>query len=279
MEAEQQDLAPAHWRRWESNLGPEGLISYRYLGCSSAAVSPHQAVGRMRIRSDLRAGGGLLLAPLGIAMLDTAGINVDAIAQVAPTRIDLTVFPGAGEAEEVVVHGVVVREGRTQMFTETRFEDAGRPGRVVALGSTSWAVMAPVPDGYRYVDPGPGIPDTPGLPSLAAAFGATERPQGGFVLEGLSTRVGSTSLHQGPIQVLLEAAAVQAAAEATGGGALRERQCGISIVRPGRFGPFTTTAEIVVAEGDLIACRAELRDEGADGKPVATATYILERAA
>jgi len=100
-QAEQQDLAPAFWQEWESNLGPEGQISYRYLGCSSEAVSRHQAVGRMRIRSDLRVPGGPLLAPLGIAMLDTAGINVDAITRVAPTRIDLTVFPGADDADDM----------------------------------------------------------------------------------------------------------------------------------------------------------------------------------
>ncbi len=47
------------------------------------------------MRHDLRTVGGLLAAPLGIALLDTAGINVDAIGRCAPTQIDVTIFGAA----------------------------------------------------------------------------------------------------------------------------------------------------------------------------------------
>ena len=138
-----------HWQAWRTGLGEDGLISYRYLGCSSTALTRETAEGRMRLRRDLRTAGGLLAAPLGIALLDTAGINVDAIGRCAPTQIDVTVFEPALDVEAVRLFGEIVREGRSQMFTRARIEDAARPGRVIGFGTTSWAVMAPTPPGFR----------------------------------------------------------------------------------------------------------------------------------
>ena len=156
-----------HWQAWRTSLGDDGLISYRYLGMLvDRADAQYTAEGQMRVRHDLRTAGGLLAAPLGIALLDTAGINVDAIGQSAPTQIDVTVFDAALDVDVVRLFGEIVREGRTQMFTRARIEDAARPGRVIGFGTTSWAVMAPTPPGYVYVDPGPGVPDAPG-PSAA----------------------------------------------------------------------------------------------------------------
>jgi hypothetical protein len=43
-----------------------------YLGCSSVALDHLHAEGHMRLRSDMRGPTGLLVAPLGIALLDTA---------------------------------------------------------------------------------------------------------------------------------------------------------------------------------------------------------------
>jgi acyl-coenzyme A thioesterase PaaI-like protein len=271
--------APAsdHWQVWEARLGSAGLISYRYLGCSSIALSAHEAVGRMGLRRDLRDAHGPHLAPLGIALLDTAGINVDALAQVAPTRIDVCLVEPAADVAEVCVRGRVVRAARTQMFTEARFEDA-RDGRLIGWGSTSWAVVAPVPEGFRYVDPGPGVADASDLPPLAAVFGAARLPAGGYRIDGLSERVGTSSLHQGPIQVILEAAARDAATAGGGGVALRARQTGISIVRAGRTGPFFATATVLAQTPMLVACRAELVDEGAGGATVATAHTVFDRA-
>ncbi len=161
-----------HWQAWRTGLGENGLISYRYLGCSSTVLTRETAVGRMRVRRDLRTAGGLLAAPLGIALLDTAGINVDAIGRCAPTQIDVTVFGPALDVEAVRLFGEIVREGRTQMFTRARIEDAARPGRVIGFGTTSWAVMAPTPPGYVYVDPGPGVADEADLGPLVEAFDA-----------------------------------------------------------------------------------------------------------
>jgi acyl-coenzyme A thioesterase PaaI-like protein len=259
-----------HWRAWRTSLGEDGLISYRYLGCSSIALTRNTAEGQMRVRHDLRTAGGLLAAPLGIALLDTAGINVDAIGRCVPTQIDVTVFDAAGDVEAVRLFGEIVREGRTQMFTRARLEDAARPGRVIGFGSTSWAVMAPTPPGFVYVHPGPGAPDAPDLPPLVEAFDATPRAGGGYELSGLSPRVGADSLHQGPIQVMLEAAALDAACDEAGTDAIFAEHTGTTIVQRGKTGPFVASARVLSSDAQTVACLAELRDNGEDGRVVAT---------
>lgn len=258
-----------HWAAWKKSLGAGGLISYRYLGCSSRASARDRAVGTMRLRRDLRTNGGLLAAPLGIALLDTAGINVDAIARCAPTQIDVTVFEPARDVDEVRIVGDLVREGRTQMFTQGRFEDA-RGGRVIGFGTTSWAVIAPAPSGYVYVDPGPGVADEPGLPPLYEAFDVTHRGDGGYELAALSPKVGADALHQGPIQVMLEAAALDIARRVAGRDDMFAQHTAATIVQRGTTGPFVTSAQLLARTGDVLACRSELRDEGADGRLVAT---------
>ena len=119
----------------------------------------------MRLRRDLRTAGGLLAAPLGIALLDTAGINVDAIGRCAPTQIDVTVFDAALDVEAVRFFGEIVREGSVADVHTCRIEDAAHPGRVIGFGTTSWAVMAPTPPGFVYVDPGPGVRRRAGPPA------------------------------------------------------------------------------------------------------------------
>ena len=267
-----------HWDAWKHSLGEDGLVSYRYLGCSSVAFDRHTAEGRMRLRTDVRTAGGLLAAPLGIALLDTAGINVDAIGRCAPTQIDVTVFDSAHDVAEVRIFGAIVREGRSQMFTQGRFEDAARPGRVIGFGTTSWAVMAPTPPGFVYVDPGPGIPEAPGLPPFVEAFGVIRLAAGGYELAGLSPQVGGDSLHQGPIQAMLEAAALDAACEAAGTDAIYAEHMGTTIVQRGKTGPFVATASVLAARNQTVACRAELRDQGEGGRVFATGFSLYRRA-
>jgi acyl-coenzyme A thioesterase PaaI-like protein len=266
-----------HWEAWKRSLGEGGLVSYRHVGCSSRALSRHTAVGGMRVRRDLRTAGGLLAAPLGIALLDTAGINVDPIGRCAPTQIDVTVFEAAHDVDAIRIHGRVVREGRTQMFTEGRIEDAAQPGRVIGFGTTSWAVQAPTPPGFVYVDPGPGAPDSPDLPPFVTAFGVRPVDGGGYELAGLSPQVGADGLHQGPIQAMLEAAALDVARDAAGTDVIRAEHTAATIVQRGKVGPFVATATTISDRAGVVACRAELRDHGAESRLVAIGFSLYRR--
>jgi acyl-coenzyme A thioesterase PaaI-like protein len=50
-------------------------------------------------------------------------------------------------------------------------------------------------------------------------------------------------------------------------------------VQRGKTGPFVATASVLAAGGPTVACRAELRDDGEDGRLVATAFSLYRRAA
>ncbi len=247
-------------RSWR--FGVERLVSYRYLGTYSEAHGRHEAEGWLTIRRDLRGPVGLLAAPLGVALLDTAGINVDPIAVVSPTRIDVHLFEPAFDVARVHLAGRVVREGRSQFFTESRLTDAEERDRIIGVGSTHWAVAGPNP-GFGYVDNRPGAADVPGLPPLYEVFGARLRDDGNLEIPELTAELGSEGLHQGPFQVVPEAAATIAARRAAGTDQFWIEHQGTSIVQRGVGAPLVTNAEIVRITERGIGVRVELRAKGA----------------
>jgi acyl-coenzyme A thioesterase PaaI-like protein len=255
--------------------GPPGtqgvrVISYRYLGTYSEARGRHNAEGWLTVRSDMRGRAGLLAAPLGVALLDTAGINVDPLGGYpAPTRIDLQLFEPALDVAQVHLEGRVLREGRTQLFTESRLTDANDRARVLGIGSTHWAAHQPVSD-FQYVDNRPGVEDSPGLPPLFEAFGARRRPDGNLEIPELVSEIGSdlsgSGLHQGPFQVVPEAAAMIAAQDALGTDCFWIEHQGTSLVSRGIRAPLVTSAEVLRVTEDQVTVRVELRSEGADDR-------------
>jgi acyl-coenzyme A thioesterase PaaI-like protein len=259
--------------------GPDGLMTYRYLGTHAEASDRHHATGRMRLRSDLRGPAGLHAAPLLILVADTIGILDDAIAVPAPVHFDLAVLDGGDGVEEVRCIGEMVHEGRSQLFSVARIVDAADESRVLAIARDSGVVMAPAPAGYHYVEPGPGMADSPTLPPLWEAFSARRRPDGRLEIPELNARIGSTSgsLHHGPTQVVLEAAATEAAVAAAGTDRLRIRQWYVAFTARGRSGPFVAAAEVVSDQGTVVAVDSSLMDEGA-GRLIASASAVFERA-
>ena len=188
------------------------LVSYRHLGCRSVLGPDHTATGSMRLRDDLRCGGAPLLAPVAIAMLDTAGIAIDRHWQAAVTRVHVELGGGAKQVRRLGVAGALTRKARSQVFTEALFSDAESPGSTVGFGSADWAVVSDTPPGFQYQDPGDGPSDDATIPSLTEVFGA--RPDGdGYTIAELTPELGGALLHHGPILVSLEAAALRAAGE------------------------------------------------------------------
>lgn len=253
---------------WDSAI--HDLVSYRYLGCQSVVLDREHAVGRMRLRHDLRTSVGLLSAPLAIASLDAAGNNLDRYYHLALTHVEVDVFDSATDVDEVVIHNHVVREARSQLFTEARIEASGDPDRVLAYAIADWSVLAPTPPGFEYHNPGEGVADTPDLPPLWQVYRGHARRGGGFVIDRLSPAIGSEVLHHGPILVLSEAAALEAAATQVGSDRLVVEHAATRIVAGGRRGPFVVTAEVLPTR-DLTVVRTELRDQGAADRLVAVA--------
>lgn len=256
---------------WDSAMAE--LVSYRHLGCSSVQLDRDHAVGRMRLRADMRTAGGLLSAPVAIAMLDTAGICIDRVVLLALTQADVHLLAPAADVQTLRVVGNVVRWARTQVFTEATFVSDSDPTRVIGVGVANWAVIAPTPEGFVYTDPSTTAVDEAHLPPLTRAYDATPI-EGGYEIAGLSPRVGGTTLHHGPMLVALEATAIDLAANGTG--QLAVEQAGVRIVAAGRRGPFRTSGTIV-RDGASVLVRTELVDHGNSGAVVAVAHHRLRR--
>jgi acyl-coenzyme A thioesterase PaaI-like protein len=246
------------------SAGVNRLISYRYLGTFSEAHGRHEAEGWVTIRRDLRGPVGLLAAPLGIALLDTAGINVDPLAHAAPTRIDMEILEPAIGVGRVHLQGRVLREGKSQFFTESRITDDDDRSRLIAVGGTHWSVGGPNP-GFNYVDNRPGAPDSDELPPLYEPFGARVRDDGELEIPDLRPELGGGGLHQGPFQVVPEQAAMLALERAGHRRFWIEHQ-GTSIVARGIGAPLVTHSEVLRVVGSTALVRVELRAAGEDDR-------------
>jgi acyl-coenzyme A thioesterase PaaI-like protein len=247
--------------KWTESV--EALVSYRYLGCRSELVDAARAVGHMPLRSDMRFGAGLLGTPLAIAMLDTAGINIDRIRFGALTHVALQVFDAGDGVSRVCVEGEVPRLARRAIFTECVISDAGNPGRIIAHGSADWISLGDV-SGFTYTDPGPGVPDEPPMPPLAEAYLVEAMGDGTYRIPALDPRIGTELLHHGPALVALEWQANATACAAAPDAGLRLSTFDVRLLRGGTRPPFTTRSRGSQRVGASVWARAELVDGAGD---------------
>jgi hypothetical protein len=122
--AEELPNAPADdfWDRFEAVMGgPDGLMTYRYLG-TQADLATGGREGGMNIRRDMRnPAGGLMAAPLSIALADAGGVHGDAVGVPAPIMSS--------------VH--VSDDGKDVTAIRVRSEGGGHAGRQLSFGGTS----------------------------------------------------------------------------------------------------------------------------------------------
>ena len=89
----------------------------------------------------------------------------------------------------------------------------------------------------------------------------------------LPLEVGEERLHHGPMLVVTEAVALTSAAEALGTDELVVEHLAMTVVAPGRAGPFIATSVYTATEGDSVGCRVEMRDAGR-GDQLIAATFV-----
>jgi hypothetical protein len=261
---------------WASSK--DALMSYRYLGSAPRAIDRTHAENVLRIRRDLRTpGGAMLAAPLAIAMLDAAGVNVDPVNILALTQINITVIDHGCRIEKAFLAGRIATEARSQIFTEVAIHDADDREKLIGLGSANWAVICPTPEGFVYPEPGEGVDESGDIPPLWQAYTGRKRDDGLFEIPGLRPDIGAERLHHGPMLVVSEAAAIEAASGALGTDDVGVDQLTMTIVAPGRAGRFVAVPVSVGTSGDSAACRVELRDKGRDDRVVATTGVRISR--
>jgi hypothetical protein len=228
-----------------------------------------------------------MAAPLAIAAPETGGWR-DREVVPAPMTYALHVLDAASDVRAVRVTRETVRRGRKIGFSRSVVTDADDPGRIIALTSGTGVSLGAAPSGFRPVDLPPDLPEVD-LPPLHVVFGAQRDPDG-WRLPELTTRLASTSasLHLGPIHVVCEAAASEAAANALAGDGVHslkegEREHGpqrgtetqvedweVHFVAPGRKGPFFARAEAWSGPGGRVFTRFTLCDEGMEDAVVAS---------
>jgi hypothetical protein len=266
--------AAEFWARFASMMGENGLLTYRYLGRKTDTLHDVDR-DSMRIRSDMRnAAGGIMAAPLAIASAESGGFtDMDSVP--APVVAALTIVDDGVGVEEILIRRSLLHAGRTMGFTRSEIVDAADPGRLIAIAHGTGVKLAGTPEGYGYtpIPLAPEIADSPNLPPLHRVFGARKRPDGKWALPRMTPETMSTSgsLHLGPTHIVLETAAVEMAAEAAGTNLLRIEDWTVMFTARGTDGPFVVEGEASAGSLGRIACRLSLRDEGRDGRVVASA--------
>ncbi len=267
------------WARFDAMMGADGLLTYRYLGRKTVAL--HDVThDSMRIRRDMRnAAGGLMAAPLAIATAEAGGFtDIESIP--APVTAALHILDPGHDVAEVLVRRTFVHMGRTMGFTQAEVVDAVNPSRVLAISHGMGIKLGDAPSGFTPVETGPEIEDGPSLPPLHEPFGAVRDTDGVWTLPKLTPRIASTSasLHVGPIHIVLEAAATDLATQCAGTDALQVQDWHVSFVARGTDGPFMVEGNAIHGALGRIACRLALRDQGRDGRVVATVVGTFGRA-
>lgn len=267
-----------YWDRFEARW--TGLLSYRYVGRTNAALD-RDGGDTMRLRHDMRnPSGGIMAAPLCIASPESGGMADDEYVP-NPVIASLHVLDDARDVHEVEVRREVIRIGRQMGFSRSRIVDAADPTRVIALSEGMGVSLGTPPPGFEPVDNPPiHVEDSPAMPPLHVVFGARRRPDGAWELPELSGELSSpdAALHLGPIHVVLEAAAMELASREAGGHALQVEDWHVMFVARGKVGPFRVDGEAVGGRQGRIGCRLSLHDEGNGDRVVTSASAAFRPA-
>ena len=263
------------FRRWT------GLLSYRYIGRKHASMDLGDVDDTVVIRRDMRnEAGGIMVAPLAISSPE--GCQTDMVAVPNPVIASVQIIdPGYDVSRVEIVGSGVVHQGRTMGYGRCKIVDADNPDRVIAFNEGQGAIIGVPPEGLDKMDVSGTelvVEDSPDLPPLWAAFGATKRDDGHWVLPALSAELASpdAALHIGPQHVVLETAATDLAADLAGTPKVQVVSWHVMFMSRGKVGPFRVEGTAHAGGPGRIGVRMLLHDEGNADKAVTSAAAIFE---
>lgn len=261
-------------RRWT------GLLSYRYIGRNHSAMNTGPVDNTVTLRRDMRnAAGGLLVAPLSIASPEG---NVGSDLETVPNPVihSCQILDDARDVRRIeVVESEVLKLGSRMGYSRSKIVDADDHRRVIALTEGQGVRIGTPPPGLEKMPEDKlEIVDSPDLPPLWQAFGASRRADGHWVLPELSLELASpdAALHIGPQHVVLETAAIDLAAALVGTDLLQMESWHVMFVARGKVGPFRVEGEAFPGTAGKVGVRLTLHDEG-DGDRLVTAASALMR--
>jgi acyl-coenzyme A thioesterase PaaI-like protein len=266
-----------HWKQFEKAWTT--LLSYRYLGKVTPGLDAGVERETMPLRHDMRnSTGGIMAAPLCIASPEPYWRDDECVP--APVVMSYEILDPARDVRRVVVSRDVIHLGRTMGFSRSRIFDIDDPARLIAVSTGTGVSLGDVPEHYEKVDnPVVEVEDSPSLPPLHQVFGAQLGSDGLWRLPELRAELASphAALHLGPINIVLERAAMDPAAEAAGTDGLQVESWTVMMVRPGTVGPFRAVAEVMSRRSERLPVQLTLHDEGRDDRVIATAIGIFRR--
>jgi hypothetical protein len=260
-------------RRWT------GLLSYRYIGRNHGSMNTGPMDNTVTLRRDMRnAAGGLLVAPLSISAPE-GDVGSDLVAVPNPVIHSCQILDDARDVARIeVVESEVLRLGARMGYSRSKIVDADDHDRVIAFTEGQGVRIGTPPEGLEKMPEDKlEIVDSPDLPPLWQAFGASRRGDGHWVLPELSVELASpdAALHIGPQHVVLETAAVDLAAALVGTDRLQMQAWHVMFLARGKVGPFRVDGEAVRGAADKVGVRMTLHDEGTGDRPVTSASAVL----
>lgn len=263
------------FRRWT------GLLSYRYIGRKHSTMNLGETDGTVVIRRDMRNdAGGIMVAPLAISSPE--GCQTDMVAVPNPVIASVQIVdPGYDVKRVEIVESGIMHQGRTMGYGRCKIVDADNPDRVIAFNEGQGAIIGIPPEGLGRMDVSGTelvIEDSPELPPLWKAFGASRRGDGHWILPELSTELASpdAALHIGPQHVVLETAATDLAAGVAGTRKLQVVSWHVMFMSRGKVGPFRVEGTAHASGSGRVGVRTLLHDEGNGDKAVTSAAAIFD---
>ena len=258
-----------------------GLLSYRYIGRNHSSMNLGETDDTVVVRRDMRnEAGGIMVAPLAISSPE--GCQTDMVAVPNPVIASVQIVdPGYDVRRIEIVDSGIVHQGRTMGYGRCKIVDADNTNRVIAFNEGQGAIIGIPPEGLGKMDVSGAelvIEDSPDLPPLWAAFGASKRDDGHWVLPALRAELASpdAALHIGPQHVVLETAATDLAAEIAGTRKVQVISWHVMFMSRGKVGPFRVEGTAHAGAPGRIGVRMLLHDEGNADKAITSAAAIFD---
>jgi hypothetical protein len=266
-----------HWKHFAKAW--TALKSYTYLGKGTPYLDTGVQKETMPLRHDMRnSTGGITAAPLCILSPEPYWRDDECVP--APVTMTYDILDPAHDVKRLEVVRDVISIGRTMGFSRARVVDADDPERVIAISTGSGVSLGNVPPGFEAVDnPVNDVADSPDLPPLRDVFGVLPGSDGSVQIEKVTPELASphSALHQGPINIALEAACMDEIERVVGTADVQIESYTVLMVKPGYIGPFVAKATVVGARGPRIGAMATLTDEGNNNRTIATASAAFTR--
>lgn len=261
-------------RRWG------GLLSYRYIGRHYATMDLGPEDNTVTVRRDMRnPTGGLLFAVLGISAPESGHMS-DLEAVPNPVIHSCQILDPGHDVARFEVISEELRRGRQMGYSRATIVDADHPDRVLALIEGQGVSIGTPPEGLERMEANPlEVVDSPDLPPLWQVFGGFRRDDGHWALPELAVEVASpdAALHIGPQFVMLETAAVDAAATFAGTDRLQGVSTHVMFLARGKAGPFRLETDPMSGTDGMVAVRVHMHDEGTDDRLTTVASYLFRK--